>query len=97
MPLLCCGFEVDWEGVGLVAVIHLLLPLELVGLVVELVDRVEELVGRQAVMQTPRMRLWWGVVVLRGLGVTGEGLGLLLLGWQPRELFLLQLVVRLTW
>ena len=80
MPLSCCGFLVDWEGVGLAAVIHLLLLQKLVGSVGELVGPVGESVGRQAVMLSPRMRLWWDVVVLRGLGVTGEELGLLLLG-----------------
>ena len=73
MPLFCCGFEVDWEGVGLAAVIHRLLLQGLVG-------SVGGLVGWQAVMLIPRMRLWWGAVVLQGFGVIEEGLGLPLLG-----------------
>ena len=96
MPLSCCGFLVDWEGVGLEAAIHLLLLPGLVGSFGELVGPVGGSVGRQVVMLSLRMRLWWDVAVLRGLGVTGEELGLLLLGRQPRELFLPQLVGLLT-
>ena len=80
MPLSYCVFEVDWEGAGLPRVIHLLLLRGLVGSVGGLMGPVGGLVGRQAVMLTPRMRLLLDVVVLRGLGVIGEGLGLLLLG-----------------
>ena len=73
MPLSCCGFLVDLEGVKLVAVNCLLLLLGWVGLV-------EGLVDQHAVMLTLRMKPWWVAAVLRELGVIRRELGLLPLG-----------------
>jgi hypothetical protein len=78
MLLSCCGFLVDWEGEGLVAVYCPLLLQGLVGLV-------EGLVAQPAVMLTLRMKLWWVDVVWRGLEGFGEGLVLEGLVLMPLE------------
>ena len=77
MPLSCCGFLVDLEGVELVAVNCLLPLMGWVGLV-------EGLVDHRLGMLTLRMKLRWGAAVLRELGVIRRESGLLPLGLQPQ-------------
>ena len=75
MPLFCCGFEVGWEGVGVVAMSLLGQPQGLVTLVVGLMGG---LVAQWAVKLILQTMPWWvdGVLLeLVGYGV-GQVMGL---------------------